>query len=70
MSDLFDMRYPGRTQEDVLIEYIRRNPGCTYTDMRRDLPSVSCEPYLAKMLRKGIVERYGGGPFRFRMVSE
>lgn len=65
MSDLFDMRYPGRTPEEVLLEYIEEHPGCTYTDMRRDLPSVSCEPYLAKMLRRGQVRKYGSGPQRF-----
>lgn len=53
MSELFRMRYGDRTPHEVLQEYIRTHPGCTRTEMKRDLPSVSHESYLLRMLRRG-----------------
>ena len=69
MSALFDLRYPGRTPSDVLLEYIRTHPGCTRTEMIRSLPSISHESYLRRMLSEGIIRRYGKGPVRYEVVT-
>ena len=62
MSQLFKLRYPGKTPAEVLYEYIRSNPGCTRTDMVHNLPSVSHESYLKKLERQGKVRRTDSGP--------
>lgn len=69
MSDLFRMKYPGRTPADVLLEYIKTHPGCTRNEMRRELASVSHESYLSKLIRDGRVRRYGSKPQRYEVVS-
>lgn len=68
MSDLFRMKYPGRTPTDVLLEYIQTHPGCTRNQMRRELASVSHESYLCKLIRDGRVRRYGSKPQRYEVV--
>lgn len=69
VSDLFSMRYPGRTPTDVLLEYIETHPGCTRNQMRRELASVSHESYLRKLIRDGRVRRYGTNPQRYEVVQ-
>ena len=68
MSDLFSMKYPGRTPTDVLLEYIGTHPGCTRTQMRRELPNVSHESPLRKLVVDGRVRRYGSKPQRYEVV--
>lgn len=68
MSELFSILYPGRTPTDVLLEYIGTHPGCTRTQMRKDLPNVSHESYLIKMIHDGKVRRYGSKPQRYEVV--
>ena len=69
MSDLFRMKYPGMTPTDVLLEYIETHPGCTRNEMRRELPNVSHESYLRKLIRDGRVRRYGAKPQRYEVVQ-
>lgn len=68
MSDLFSMKYPGRTPTDVLLEYIETHPGCTRNEMRRELPNVSHETPLRKLVVDGRVRRYGAKPQRYEVV--
>ena len=69
VSDLFSMRYPGRTPTDVLLEYIETHPGCTRNEMRRELASVSHETPLRKLVVDGRVRRYGAKPQRYEVVQ-
>lgn len=69
MSDLFRMRYPGRTPTDVLLEYIGTHPGCTRNQMRRELASVSHESYLRKLVSEERVRKYGAKPQRYEVVQ-
>lgn len=69
MSELFNLRYPGRTPADVLIEYIACHPGCTRGDIRRDLPSVSHESCLRGLVAKGRVRRIDGDRVRYEVIA-
>ena len=69
MSELFNLRYPGKTPEQVLWEYILDHPGCTRTEMVRNLPSVSHETYLKKLVNKGKVRRIDADRVRYEVVQ-
>ena len=69
MSELFNLRYPGRTPQDVILEYIRCHPMCTRADMDRDMPSVPLEYHLPRMAAKGTIRRVQTDRIRWE-VSE
>ena len=69
MSELYAIRHPGRDPEDVLMEYIRRHPGCTRTQIEKGVPSVSNSTYhLRKMIRNGEIRTCGEGPRRYEVI--
>lgn len=69
MSELFNLRYPGRTPAEVLIEYIACHPGCTRGDILRDLPSISHESYLKTLVARGRVRRIDSDRVRYEVIA-